>query len=233
MIEIIISLAAGVLTAGAPCILPLLPILFGVSIGQQDWLRPLCLTGGFIMAFSGAALVFGVLPNLLGVSHDTLRKVSAFLLGGFGLLLIWPQPYERVVARFSGLFALADRVAQRAGSGNFGNFVLGLMLGVLWTPCAGPVLGSILTLIVTSENVARAGLLLVAYAVGASLPMLLIAYGGQYVTTQVPRIARHASALQKLFGVAVFLVAVALYTNYDAVITLWLSNFYPNRQMGL
>ena len=111
MIEIIISLAAGVLTAGAPCILPLLPILFGASIGQQDWRRPLCLAGGFIVAFSGAALVFGALPSLLGLSHDTLRKVSVFLLGGFGLLLIWPQSYERVVARLSALFALADGIA--------------------------------------------------------------------------------------------------------------------------
>ncbi|MGH6709044.1 MAG: cytochrome c biogenesis CcdA family protein [Bradyrhizobium sp.] len=233
MIEIALALAAGLLTAGAPCILPLLPILLGTSIGQQGRWRPLFMVAGFISAFSGFALLFGTFPTVLGLSHDTLRKVSIVLLGGLGALMLWPQPYEWLAARLSGLLSYADGAVRAAGPGNVGGFVLGLTVGVLWTPCAGPVLGSILTLIATSEALARAGLLLVAYAIGAAIPILLIAYGGQYATTQMRRLAPYTPALQRSFGAAVLLVAFAFYTQYDTIITVWLSDLYPGHQTGL
>lgn len=233
MIEIALALAAGLLTAGAPCILPLLPVLLGASIGQKDRWRPLFLAAGFILAFSGFAILFGSFPTVLGLSHDTLRKVSVILLAGFGVLMLWPQPYEWLMARSSGLLSLADRIVPRAGTGHVGGLVLGLTLGVLWTPCAGPVLGSILTLIATSENLTRAALLLVAYAIGAGIPILLVAYGGQYATTEVRRFARYTPVLQRAFGAAVLLVALAFYTQYDTIVAVWLSALYPNIQLGL
>ena len=232
MIEIALAFAAGVLTAAAPCILPLLPVLLGASIGQQDRRRPLFLVAGFILTFSGFAILFGAFSTVLGLSH-TLRKVSVILLGSFGILLLWPQPYEWLMARLNGLLSFADGVVSRAGSGNAGGLVIGLALGVLWTPCAGPVLGSILTLIATSESVPRAALLLVTYAVGAGIPILLIAYGGQYATTQVRKLAPYTPALQRTFGVAVLLVALAFYTQYDSIVAVWFSEFYPNLQLGL
>jgi cytochrome c biogenesis protein CcdA len=169
----------------------------------------------------------------LGLSPDTLRKVSVIMLGSFGILLLWPWPYEWLMARSSGLLSSADRIVPRAGSGPVGGLILGLTLGVLWTPCAGPVLGSILTLIATSENVTRAALLLITYAIGAGIPILLIAYGGQYATTQVRRFARYTPALQRTFGAAVLLVALAFYTQYDTIVAVWLSDLYPNLQLGL
>ena len=233
MIEIALAFAAGLLTAAAPCILPLLPVLLGASIGQQDRWRPLFLVTGFIIAFSGLAILFGCFSTVLGLSPDTLRKVSVIMLGSFGILLLWPWPYEWLMARSSGLLSFADRIVPRAGSGPVGGLVLGLTLGVLWTPCAGPVLGSILTLIATSENVTRAALLLITYAIGAGIPILLIAYGGQYATTQVRRFARYTPALQRTFGAAVLLVALAFYTQYDTIVAVWLSDLYPNLQLGL
>ena len=233
MIEIALAFAAGLLTAAAPCILPLLPVLLGASIGQQDRWRPLFLVAGFIIAFSGFAILFGSFSTVLGLSPDTLRKVSIILLGSFGILLLWPRPYEWLMARSSGLLSFADRIVPRAGSGHVGGLVLGLTLGVLWTPCAGPVLGSILTLIATSESVARAALLLVTYAIGAGIPILLIAYGGQYATTEVRRFAPYTPALQRAFGAAVLLVALAFYTQYDTIVAVWLSELYPNLQLGL
>jgi len=233
MIEIALAFAAGLLTVAAPCILPLLPVLLGASIGRQDRWRPLFLAAGFIIAFAGFAILFGSFSTVLGLSHDTLRKVSVILLGSFGLLLLWQQPYEWLMARLSGLLSFADGVVSRAGSGNAGGLVVGLTLGVLWTPCAGPVLGSILTLIATSENLARAALMLVTYATGAGIPILLIAYGGQYATTEARRLAPYTPALQRTFGAAVLLVALAFYTQYDAVAAAWVSDFYPSLQTGL
>jgi cytochrome c-type biogenesis protein len=107
------------------------------------------------------------------------------------------------------------------------------VLGLIWTPCAGPVLGSILTLIATSKDLATSSVLLVIYAVGAAIPMLAIAYGGQAVTTRVRNIARVAPQLRQAFGVIVIAVAAATFLHYDTQIVAWLTNFYPNGQIGL
>jgi cytochrome c biogenesis protein CcdA len=117
--------------------------------------------------------------------------------------------------------------------GNIGGFILGTTLGLVWTPCAGPVLGSILTIVATSSDTAWASLLLVVYAIGAAIPMLAIAYGGQAVTTRVRSIARISPRLQQGFGVVVIAFAVASYFQYDTLIVAWLTRFYPSGQIGL
>ncbi len=111
--------------------------------------------------------------------------------------------------------------------------MLGAALGLIWTPCAGPVLGSILTLIATSRDSAAGSALLVAYALGAAIPMLAIAYGGQAVTTRIRSVTRFAPILRQTFGAIVIAVAVATYLHYDTLIVAWLASLYPNGQLGL
>ena len=120
-----------------------------------------------------------------------------------------------------------------ASKGIIGGFVLGTTLGLVWTPCAGPVLGSILTIVATSKDTAWASLQLVVYAIGAALPMLAIAYGGQAVTTRVRSVARIAPRLQQGFGIVVIAFALLSYFQYDTLIVAWLTGFYPNGQIGL
>ena len=138
-------------------------------------------------------------------------------------------PFEWLSARIGGFSGSAT--ASRQGA--IGGFVLGTTLGLVWTPCAGPVLGSILTVIATSKDTAWASLQLVVYAVGASLPMLAIAYGGQAVTTRVRGISKISPKLQQGFGVVVIAFAALSYFQYDTLIVSWLTGFYPNGQIGL
>ena len=233
MVQIALAFLAGVLTVAAPCILPMLPVLFGASVGQTSRTRPLYIALGFVLMFSVVALIFGLFANILGLSADALRIAATVMLAVFGILMIWPYPYEVLTRGLSRVVNRAHLIGSRAGTDNLGGFVLGMTLGVVWTPCAGPVLGSILTLVATSQHLTWAALLLVSYAIGSGVPMLGIAYGGQYVSTRVRRFARYSARLQQGFGVVVLLIAVALYYQYDTVITVWLSNFYPNGQVGL
>jgi cytochrome c-type biogenesis protein len=158
-----------------------------------------------------------------------LRNAAVVVLVGFGLLMIWPTPFEWLSIRIGGVSG--NMAASRQGV--IGGFVLGTTLGLVWTPCAGPVLGSILTVIATSKDTAWASLLLVVYAIGAALPMLAIAYGGQAVTTRVRRVARIAPRLQQGFGIVVIAFALLSYLQYDTLIVAWLTGFYPNGQIGL
>ena len=146
--------------------------------------------------------------------------------------MIWPAPFEWLSVRIGGLSA-ASSARCHVVKACIGGFVLGTTLGLVWTPCAGPVLGSILTVVATSKDTAWASLLLVVYAIGAALPMLAIAYGGQAVTTRVRSVARIAPRLQQGFGVVVIAFALASYFQYDTLIVAWLTGFYPNGQIGL
>jgi cytochrome c-type biogenesis protein len=233
MLDLALALLAGILTIAAPCTLPVLPILLGASVGQSAKARPAMIALGFVMSFSAVALLLGAITRIFDFDPTVLREAAAILLFGFGVLMIWPAPFEWVSIRLNGLVnnGPAAGIAEREGM--IGGFVLGTTLGLVWTPCAGPVLGSILTLVATSRDTAWAGLLLVIYAIGAALPMLGIAYGGQAVTTRVRSIAAIAPRLQQAFGVIVIGFAVASYFQYDTLIVARLTSFYPTGHLGL
>ncbi|HEX8057080.1 MAG TPA: cytochrome c biogenesis protein CcdA, partial [Novosphingobium sp.] len=149
MLSLALALLAGVATVAAPCTLPMLPILLGVSIGQTGKARPAMIALGFVMSFSAVALLLSAITRAFDFDPNLLRTGAAILLAGFGLLMIWPAPFEWLAIRLTGA---AGSVGQAAPSPSlFGGFVLGSTLGLVWTPCAGPVLGSILTIVATSK----------------------------------------------------------------------------------
>ena len=218
MIQILFALLAGVLTIGAPCILPLLPILLGSSIGNESKTRPVFIALGFVVMFTIVALLLSFITSSLNISPNLLRHIATVVLALFGVLMLWPTPFEKLTAYLSKFTTQASSLSSKAGNGNLGGFILGLTLGLIWTPCAGPVLGSILTLIATNTDKIQAGILLFAYAVGAGIPMLLIAYGGQLITTKVRAITPYTQRIQQIFGIVILLLAVAIFFQYDTII---------------
>jgi cytochrome c biogenesis protein CcdA len=232
MLNLVLALLAGMVTVVAPCTLPVLPILLGASVGRTGGARPAMIALGFVVSFSAAALLLSAIINIFDFDPGILRTGAAILLLGFGLLMIWPAPFEWLSIRLGG-FAGSSAGSANSRQGNIGGFVLGTTLGLVWTPCAGPVLGSILTVVATSKDTAWASALLVVYAIGAAIPMLAIAYGGQAATTRVRSIARISPRLQQGFGIVVIAFAIASYFQYDALIVSWLTAFYPSGQIGL
>ena len=229
MLNLVLALLAGVITIAAPCTLPMLPILLGASVGQTSKARPVMIALGFVLSFSVVALALSAITRVFDFDPNVLRSGAAILLAVFGVLMLWPAPFEWLASRLGGF----SGVGAAASPGMLGGFVLGTALGLVWTPCAGPVLGSILTVIATSKDTAWASALLVAYAIGAAIPMLAIAYGGQAVTTRVRSFARIAPRLQQGFGVVVIVFAALAWFQYDTLIVAWLTHFYPNGQIGL
>ena len=171
MSALLLALAAGVLTVAAPCILPMLPILLGASVGQTSRGRPAFITLGFVVSFAVVALVFGAFAESLGASEEVLREIAIVLLLVFGALMIFPHPFRLLATRMHGVVNRAHALGTNAGDGNMGGLLLGMTLGVVWTPCAGPVLGSILTVVATSHDLTWSGLLLLAYAIGSGIPI--------------------------------------------------------------
>lgn len=232
MLELLLAVLAGVVTIAAPCTLPVLPILLGTALGNQSRVRPIFMALGFIATFATITLAFHFVTTLFGLDPDQLRNAAIALLAAFGLLLVWPGLYERLSPAVA---SVAGRITghSRPADGALGGFLLGTTLGIVWTPCAGPVLGSILTLLATEADATKAGTLLLAYATGAAIPMLAIAYGGQFASQRVRSFAPYTHRVQQVFGVLVLTFAGLMYFQYDTIVTAWLTSFYPNGQIGL
>lgn len=227
MIQILFAVLAGLLTVGAPCILPLLPILLGASVGRTSTTRPLFIALGFAVTFSVLGFTLSYIVQTFSLSPDTLRNLAVFFLALFGLFMVWPTPFEMLTQKLSPVFGAITTTTEKAGTGNFGGFVLGMALGAIWTPCAGPVLASVLTLIAQQQDLGRAAVLILAYALGAGIPMVLIAYGGQWVTTKVRSIAQYSVRIQQVFGIFIFLFAVAMFFKYDLLLQAKIIEYYP------
>jgi len=218
-----LAASAGVATVASPCVLPMLPLLLGATAGRRDWKRPLAVVSGFVLAFTAVASVFGASTQVLGVSQQALRDGAAATLMLAGVLMLWPSLAERLLSRLGFVADAAHRLGAKAGGGVAGSLWLGATLGALWTPCAGPVLATILALVAQAGDAAQAAPLLFVYALGAGVPMLAIAYGGQALSTRWRPLVRHGVRLRQAFGVLVVAVAGAMLAQVDAQAAAWLS----------
>ncbi|MFZ2804420.1 MAG: cytochrome c biogenesis CcdA family protein [Patescibacteria group bacterium] len=221
------AVLAGVVTIAGPCILPLLPIILGTSTVRSHPARPFAIVLGFILSFSLFAVLFAVFGQLLGISPGTFRLVATIIIGFFGLMLLFPKLQEAIFAKLQPLLSKVTPRNGTTGGGLWSGFLLGASLGLIWTPCAGPILGSILTLVAAKQNLVQAGALLIGYAFGAGVPMLAIAYGGQAAITKVRSLSKYTVTIQRIFGLIIILVAIGLYTGVDQSIQAWLLIKYP------
>ena len=197
-----IGFVAGVVTALSPCVLPVLPI---VLAGGATGRRPLAIVAGIVLSFTVFTLFAAWLLDRLGLPQDVLRNVAIALLLIVALSLLVPQVGE--------LLARPLQVFTRRGSGDLGGgFLLGLSLGLVFVPCAGPVLAAV-TVIGARQEVGLDGLLLtLAYATGAALPMLAIAFAGQRAARAL---RTHAEAVRRVSGVLVGAAALAIALGVD------------------
>jgi cytochrome c biogenesis protein CcdA/thiol-disulfide isomerase/thioredoxin len=199
-----IGLAAGFITAISPCVLPVLPIIFaGGATGSRR--KPFAIIAGLIVSFTAFTL-FGVwLLKKLGLPEDLLRNVAIALLFLVAATLLFPKVEEIVQRPFL-------RLTRRPGSDLGGGFLLGASLGLVFVPCAGPVLAAITVVGATQDVNGRAFVLTLAYATGAAIPMLLVAFGGR---AGANALRPHAHRIRQALGVVVALTALAIALNVD------------------
>ncbi len=219
-----IAYLAGILTVLSPCILPILPILVGRSF-QSHRYGPIALVIGLVGGFAVAGSVLGVASDWLTGLANGLRSVAIGVLLGLGLLAIFPNWSYRV---FSYL-PFQRWVKEPPRLGLWGEFWLGTQLGLLWTPCAGPVLAGILVLAATSDQMMGAFWLLMVYGIGAALPMLAIAYSGRVFSRRLLKLRAHSAGLQRVGGVVIAATAIAILLGWDVQVQLWLAPLFPRQ----
>jgi cytochrome c biogenesis protein CcdA/thiol-disulfide isomerase/thioredoxin len=197
-----IGFLAGVITAVSPCILPVLPIvLAGGASGSGR--RPFAIIAGLVVSFTVFTLAASSLLSALGLPQDVLRNLAIAMLFVLAATLLFPRIgflLERPLAFMT----------RRRGGNLGGGFVLGVSLGLVFVPCAGPVLATITALSAQHRISFDTVLLTLAYAVGAAVPMLLIALGGQRVAR---RMRAQSLNFRRAMGVLLAGAAVAIIFN--------------------
>ncbi|RCJ27649.1 cytochrome C biosynthesis protein [Nostoc minutum NIES-26] len=218
-----LALLGGILNVFSPCVLPILPVLMGRSL-QSHTYGPVALVAGLVGGFALAGSLLGVTANWFTGLANVLRHGAIALLLCLGLLAIFPTWSYRLFS----YIPVGNWTKKPVRIGLLGEFWLGTQLGLLWTPCAGPVLGGILVLAAVNHQVAGAFGLLVAYGVGAGLPLLAIAYGGQALSQRLFYLRSHSTVLQRVGGVIIIATAIAILLGWDVQVQLWLAPLFPH-----
>jgi cytochrome c biogenesis protein CcdA/thiol-disulfide isomerase/thioredoxin len=202
-----IGFAAGVITAVSPCVFPVLPVLFagGASGGRR---RPYAIVAGLVLSFALFTLFAAWILDRLGLPKDLLRDVSIAFLFLLAATLLLPRLGELLERPF--LFLTRRRAGDLGGG-----FLLGVSLGLVFVPCAGPVLGVITTQAARLDFGVDTILLTFAYALGAAVPMLVVAAGGQRASAGVSAFRAHQAEARAALGVLMALAAVGITFNVD------------------
>ncbi|MDE2276904.1 MAG: cytochrome c biogenesis protein CcdA, partial [Burkholderiales bacterium] len=140
-----LSLAAGSLTTLSPCVFPLLPLVLGGAL-QKNRLAPVAMGAGMILSFAAIGMVLGALGPALGIDADTVRTAGAAMLIAFALVMLVPALGARFTQWMLPIATQAHAASARLDGGSLvGALLLGGVLGLVWSPCSGPLLGSALT----------------------------------------------------------------------------------------
>jgi cytochrome c biogenesis protein CcdA/thiol-disulfide isomerase/thioredoxin len=215
MLELIaIGFIAGIVAGISPCILPVLPvILFAGATTPGDAVvagrkrrRPVAVVAGLVLSFSLLVLVGSELLSLLHLPEDTLRDVGIAVLALVGLGFLVP----RLGALLERPFA---KIGARQPSGKTGGFVLGLALGLLFVPCAGPVLAAITVVGATHRVGLSAVVVTFAFACGAALPLLAVALAGDNLAHRVKALRERGRRIRQVGGVVLIAMALAISLN--------------------
>ena len=213
-----IAFLAGIITAISPCVLPVLPIIVAGSAASSNRRRPYAIIAGLVLSFTTFTLAGGALLSALGLPADVLRNLGIAALLVLAATLIWP----RLAWLFERPFLFLTR---RRPAADANGVVLGLGLGLVFVPCAGPVLAAITLLAATGQVGVRIVLVTLAYALGAALPMLAIAVGGPRLSSGVRLLRTHAETTRRIAGVVVGATAIAIALGADQRFTTALPGY--------
>jgi cytochrome c biogenesis protein CcdA/thiol-disulfide isomerase/thioredoxin len=222
---------AGVVTILSPCILPILPIILSSTVDTSGKKRPLGVVTGFVLSFTFFTLFLSTIVRLSGIPAESLRYLSIFILIGFGLSLFVPKIQLTIEKLFTSLTRFAPSGQGRHGFG--GGLVVGLSLGLLWTPCVGPILASVISLAISGTVTSQAVFITLAYSLGTAVPMFIIMQLGSTALQKNQWLLKNSSRVQKGFGVLMVLTAIGIFFNVDRQFQTYILNTFPQYGAGL
>jgi len=237
IIQVGLSLVAGALSTLSPCVFPLLPMVLAAVVHAHHRTGPLAMGAGMVVAFVFVGVGLGALGPVLGVDSRHVRVAAGAMLLLIALLMFVPDLGfgESSSNWLSRLATFAQGIAARLHPETYsGAFLLGGVLGLIWAPCSGPLLGSGLALVATKGGLLPGGLILGAFGVGAAIPLMLAAYASRRLFMRIRKwVLGHSTELRHWFAPLIGLMGVAVLTGADRWIEARLLETLPDAWVAL
>jgi cytochrome c biogenesis protein CcdA len=224
----LLAFLAGLLSLLNPCTLPLIPIVLGTATNRHRY-GPVALAGGLTLSFVAIGLFVALVGFSIGLDFTVFRMVAGILMILFGAVLIVPMAQHRVAAAAGPVAAWSQsRFGQIDDQGIKGQFLVGLLLGAVWSPCVGPTLGAASLMASRGENLMQVTTTMVAFGVGAALPLLLIGLlSREALGRSRHRLLTLGQAGKSLMGGVLILTGVLVVSGFDKSIEIWILEHAP------
>lgn len=202
-----LSFLAGILSTLSPCVLPILPVVLAAAAASHR-LGAVALAGGIATSFMVVGLFVATIGFSVGLDTDSFRIGAVILMAAFGVLLLSSALQERVAALASGFGSAKVAAFNPTGAG--GQFLLGLLMGTVWSPCVGPTLGAAATLAAQRQRLGEVALTMLVFGLGAVLPLALVGTASREVLTRWRGKLLKTGTVGKR-GLAVLLILLAMF----------------------
>lgn len=220
---------AGLLSTLSPCVLPIVPILLG-SATHAHPKAPLALAGGLAISYAVVGSVLAWAGSALGMDTGVFRGLGAVILGLLGLVLMSEHLQQRFASATAGLGDMGHSLISRIQlNGLRGQFAIGLVLGVVWSPCVGPTLGAAVVLASQGANLPQVATLMGIFGAGAALPMVVLAYVSRDAMMRVRgKLMQSGKTGKMLLGLVMVVLSIMILSGFDKVMEAWLVERSPD-----
>jgi cytochrome c-type biogenesis protein len=236
--QIGLSLAAGSLTTLSPCVFPLLPLVLGGAVQGHRW-APVAMGVGMTASFATIGVALAALGPTMGIDADSVRHSGAVLMIGFALLMLVPALGHRFSQWMLPIANAANAASSKLDGGSLlSATALGAVLGLVWSPCSGPLLGSALTLVATDSGVLGGGAMLALFGLGAAIPLVAVAYASRSGLARVrDGLLARMDGVRRVFALLLGSFGVAILTGADKWLEAraldWLPESWINLTVGI
>lgn len=214
MFNAFLAYIAGVVSILSPCVLPLLPIILISSLNTHKR-GPIVLALGLVISFTLFGLFIATIGLSIGLNQFVLQKITAVLLIGFGIIMVSKTIYQKFSSfTSSSMSGLNSKITTMNFNSLRGQFLLGIMLGAVWTPCVGPTLGSAISLATQGEQITYAGFIMFSFAIGVVTPVVLMGMLSQKSMHNVKnKLMKNADLTKTILGTLFIAIGLLIVTG--------------------
>lgn len=232
--EFVFAYLAGVLTLINPCVLPVLPIIL-VSALNASRMGPVALAAGLSVSFVTFGVLVTAFGSAIGLTQDLLAQIGAALMVTFGIVLLVPAFSRRFEMATAGMAGTADARMDSIDHGSLqGQFLGGLLLGAVWSPCIGPTLGGAIALASQGQNLGYVTLIMMFFALGVSTIILVLGLGArEAIRARAQSLRGLAEKSKPILGVTFIAVGLMLFFQVHHIIEAWAIDVMPTWLLDL
>ncbi|MBX2868117.1 MAG: cytochrome c biogenesis CcdA family protein [Acidiferrobacterales bacterium] len=227
--ELFFGYLAGILTLINPCVLPVLPIVLASAL-QAGRHGPLAIAAGMSCSFVVFGMVVATIGHTIGLTENVLSQTGAVLMMVFGMVLLIPQLNERFVTATAGISGGADaQLNALSPSSMKSQFIGGMLLGAVWSPCIGPTLGGAISLASQGEDLFWVFAIMSSFALGVSSVILALGYGTrEAIRRRQAQFRGLAERAKPIMGGVFLMIGLVIFFKIHYVIEAWLVDVLPH-----